>query len=607
MKKAPAKTAPAKAAKTAPAKTAKQRDAQPRVLPALPKAPTGISGFDEITGGGLPKGRPSLVCGSAGCGKTLFSMEFLVRGAIDFDEPGVFVAFEETAEDLTANVASLGFDLQTLQAQKKLRVDHIEIEPNEIAEAGDYDLEGLFIRLGLAIDSIGAKRVVIDTLEVLFSSFKDQAILRAELQRLFRWLKGKGVTAIITAERGGGSLTRHGLEEYVSDCVLLLDHRVVEHVSTRRLRIVKYRGSRHGTNEYPFLINNTGFFVLPVTSAVLTHQVSTERISSGIPRLDEMLGGKGYYRGNSVLISGTAGSGKSTLSALFIHACCSRGERCLYFAYEESPQQIVRNMRSIGVDLQPWIDQGLLQIIASRPSMFGLEMHLAIIHQHVAEHEPTAIVIDPFTNLFEVGTRFEVTAAMNRLIDFFKTHLITALFLSLTSASNAEAATDVGVSSLMDVWVLLRNIESNGERNRGLYILKARGTAHSNQIREFHITDQGVDLLDVYIGSEGVLMGTSRKAQEAKERALTLERQQQIARLQREVARKRQQLDAQIEALRAQFEAESSELAQHITQSEAIEQALIGEQTEMAVLRNGGGRDGARARSSKTEKLRRQK
>lgn len=605
MKKAPAKKAPAD--KAVPAKTAKQTAAQPRVLPALPKAPTGIAGFDEVTGGGLPKGRPSLVCGSAGCGKTLFSMEFLVRGAIDFDEPGVFVAFEETAEDLTANVASLGFDLETLQAQKKLRVDHIEIEPNEIAEAGEYDLEGLFIRLGLAIDSIGAKRVVIDTLEVLFSSFQDQAILRAELQRLFRWLKSKNVTAIITAERGGGSLTRHGLEEYVSDCVLLLDHRVVEHVSTRRLRVVKYRGSRHGTNEYPFLINDTGFFVLPVTSAVLSHQVTTERISSGIPRLDEMLGGKGYYRGNSVLISGTAGSGKSTLSALFVHACCSRGERCLYFAYEESPQQIVRNMRSIGLDLQQWIDKGLLQIVASRPSMFGLEMHLAVIHQHVAALNPTAVIVDPFTNLFEVGSKFEVTAAMNRLIDFFKTHLITALFLSLTSANNAEAATDVGVSSLMDVWVLLRNIENNGERNRGLYILKARGTAHSNQIREFQITERGVDLLDVYIGSEGVLMGTARKAQEAKERAVTLERQQQIARMQREVERKRKQLEVQIEALRAQFDAEASELTRHIEQSEAVERVLMDDQSEMATLRGGNGRDGESAKSSKAERLRRQK
>ena len=540
----------------------------------MPKTPTGITGFDEITGGGLPRGRSTLVCGAAGCGKTLFSMEFLVRGAVEHDEPGVFIAFEETAEDLTANVASLGFNLDELAAQDRLLVDYVQIDPSEMAEAGEYDLEGLFIRLGLAIDSIGAKRVVIDTLEVLFGSLNDESILRTEMRRLFRWLKEKGVTSIITAERGSGSLTRHGLEEYVSDCVLLLDHRVTEQLSTRRLRVVKYRGSRHGTNEYPFLIEDGGFSVMPITSLSLSHVVSSERISTGVPTLDAMLGGQGLYRGSSVLISGTAGCGKSTLAALFANERCSRGERCLYFAFEESPAQIIRNMQSIGVDLKRWTDAGLLHIISSRPSMFGLEMHLAIIHKQVATYKPRAVIIDPITNFSDLGTEVEVQAALCRLIDFLKTDGITGVFLSLTASASAEASTDVGVSSLMDVWILLRNLEANGERNRGLYVLKARGMAHSNQIREFHISKRGVELLDAYIGNEGVLMGASRAAQEAKERAETLLRTQEIESKQRELLRKRKALEAQIEALRAHYEAESSEIEKTIRHAQMRETTL---------------------------------
>ena len=575
------RSAPSAAAAEKPGTTASAKRSSGLELKTLPKAPTGITGFDEITGGGLPRDRSTLVCGAAGCGKTLFSMEFLVRGATEQNEPGVFIAFEETADDLRANVASLGFNLDELAAQDRLMVDYIQIEPSEMAEAGDYDLEGLFIRLGLAIDSIGAKRVVIDTLEVLFGSLKDESILRTELRRLFRWLKEKGVTSIITAERGSGSLTRHGLEEYVSDCVLLLDHRVTEQLSTRRLRVVKYRGSRHGTNEYPFLIEDGGFSVMPITSTSLTHVVSSERISTGVPSLDGMLGGQGVYRGSSLLLSGTAGCGKSTLAAMFVNERCSRGERCLYFAFEESPAQIMRNMQSVGVDLKRWVDAGLLHILSSRPSMFGLEMHLAIIHKQVAAYKPRAVIIDPITNFNDIGTEVEVQAALCRLIDFLKVECITGVFLSLTTSGNAEAHTDVGISSLMDVWILLRNLESNGERNRGLYVLKARGMAHSNQIREFHISDRGVTLLDAYLGNEGVLMGTARAAQEAREKAERLLRTQEIESKQRELVRKRKALEAQIEALRAHYESESSEIEKTIRHAEMRETTLQTMQQDM--------------------------
>lgn len=554
--------------------------------PLLQKAPTGITGLDEITGGGLPKGRTTLVCGTAGCGKTLLSMEFLVRGAVEHGEPGVFIAFEETAEDLAANVASIGFDLDALIEQKLLRVDYIHLDPSELAEAGAYDLEGLFIRLGLAIDTIKARRVAIDTIEVLFAGLKDEQLLRSELRRLFSWLKAREVTSIITAERGSSTLTRHGLEEYVSDCVLLLDHRVNEQISTRRLRVVKYRGSRHGTNEYPFLIGDRGFVVLPITSMVLDHRITEERISTGVPQLDEMIGGQGLFRGSSVLISGTAGSGKSSLGALFANETCSRGERVLYFAFEESPQQIARNMRSIGVDLSRWVDRGLLRIIARRPSTHGLETHLAVIHQEVADFHPSVVLVDPMTNLSEIGNPLEVRGAMNRLIDFFKAELITAVFLSLTSGDSTEAVTDVGVSSLMDVWILLRNLETNGERNRGLYVLKARGIAHSNQIREFRITDHGVKLLDVYLGNHGVLMGSSRLSQEARDRAAELTRKQEIECRQRALLRKRKALEAQIEILRAEYEAEAAESEKLLAEAEANEAILISERSDMARQRS---------------------
>jgi len=553
---------------------------------SLPKAATHISGLDEITGGGLPLGRTTLVTGTAGCGKTLFGMEFLVQGAIQQDEPGVFVSFEESTDDLDQNVRSLGFDLTDLVARNLLVLEHVYTERSEIEETGDFDLEGLFIRLGYAIDSIGAKRVVLDTIEVLFAGLPNPMILRAELRRLFRWLADKGVTSIVTAERGDGLLTRHGLEEYVSDCVILLDHRVVEQMTTRRLRIVKYRGSLHGTNEYPFLIDENGISILPITSLGLDHTAPTERISSGIPRLDMMLGGQGYYRGSSILISGTAGAGKSSMAAHFVNAAVTRGERCLYFAFEESERQIVRNMRSIGFELDLWIQRGLLQVHSARPNLHGLEMHLVMMHKLIKEYQPQVVVIDPITNLTTIGTQSEVKAALIRLIDFLKTQEITALFTSLTADQTQLEQTEVGISSLMDAWILLQMIESNGERNRGLYILKARGIDHSNQIREFHLTAKGIQLIDVYLGSEGVLTGTARLAQEAKERNVILTRQQEIARKQRELARKRQVLEAQIAALRTEFMVEEEEMEKMMAEAMGFETRLREDRNVLAQPRD---------------------
>ena len=476
----------------------------------LPKAPTGIAGLDEITDGGLPQGRPTLVAGSAGCGKTLLAMEFLVRGATQFGEPGVFLAFEETADELTQNVRSLGFDLDELVAQKKLLLDHVRVERTEIEETGEYDLDGLFIRLGHAIDSIGAKRVVLDTIEVLFGGLSNANILRAELRRLFRWLKDKGVTAIITGERGDGAITRHGLEEYVSDCVIVLDHRVSEQLSTRRIRVVKYRGTTHGTNEYPFLIDEDGISVLPITSLVLRHEASTERISTGIIGLDEMLGGEGVYRGTSIMISGTAGTGKTSVAAYFVDAACRRGERALYMSFEESPSQLMRNMRSIGLDLAPWVKKGLLHFHSSRPSAYGLEMHLATIHKLAKTVRPHVLVVDPITTFLAAGSSLEAQGMLTRLIDFLKVEEITAVFTSLTHGGAAIEATDSSASSLIDTWLLVRDLEARGERNRGVYVLKSRGMAHSNKIREFLLTPHGIELLEVEMGPEGPLVGSMR-------------------------------------------------------------------------------------------------
>lgn len=564
----------------------------------LPQSPTGIEGLDEITHGGLPKGRPTLVCGGAGCGKTLFAMEFLVRGATRYNEPGVFMSFEETEKELTANVASLGFDLDGLVKDKKIWLEHIHVERGEIEQSGEYDLEGLFIRIHLAIESIGAKRVVLDTIESLFAGLPNALVLRSELRRLLSWLKRKGVTTILTAERGQNTLTREGLEEYVSDCVILLDHRVTDQSSIRRLRVVKYRGSTHGTNEYPFLIDEDGFSVLPVTSLGLNHSSSHERISSGIPRLDTMLSGKGYFRGSTVLVSGTAGTGKTSIASKFIEAACKRQERVLFFTFEESPSQLMRNMRSIGIHLEPFVKRGFLQFHATRPTNYGLETHLATSIKLINAFKPDIVVLDPI-NAFVIGeNQTDVKTMLLRLIDFLKMKRITAFFTSLTSGGEAIEMSDVYISSLIDTWLLLRDIEIGGERNRGLYVLKSRGMAHSNQIREFRLTNHGIELLDVYIGAEGVLTGSARLSQETKDEAQQLTRNQEIRHKQFELERKREALDAQIVLLRSQFQADESEALRVIGLEKARDERFTRDEAKMAKSRKGDVR--GRKRSAHT-------
>ena len=551
----------------------------------LPKCLTGIQGLDEITDGGLPRGRPTLVCGGAGCGKTLLAAEFLVRGAVQFGEPGVFMAFEETEKELTANVASLGFDLPGLVRRKKIVLDYVHIEASEITETGEYDLEGLFVRLNHAIDSIGAKRVVLDTLEALFAGLPNEAILRAELRRLFRWLKDKGVTAVITAERGREQLTRHGLEEYVSDCVILLDHRVYEQIATRHLRVVKYRGALHGTNEFPFLIGDEGISVLPITSLGLNHKISSERIGTGIPRLDAMLGGRGFFRGSSILLTGTPGTGKTIVAANFAQAAARRGERVLFFSFEESPNQIIRNMHSIGLRLEPMVKRGLLRFHSARPSLYGLEMHLATMFKEIATYKPHVVIIDPITSLMDAGTDSESKGMVTRLIDYLKAGQVTSLFTSLTQGGHALQQSEMAMSSLMDSWLLLQDFEGNGERNRVLYVLKARGMAHSNQIREFLISDRGIDLVDAYIGASGVLTGSARAAQNSLEKAAVLTSQQEAARRKRELERKREAIERQISGLRSDYESETMELRRIDEQVGTSTLMLTTERTASSILR----------------------
>ncbi len=522
------------------------------------KAATGIAGFDEVTGGGLPRGRPTLVTGAAGSGKTLFGIEFLVRGARDLGEPGVLLAFEESHGDLATNVASLGFDLDELEQDGLLAIDAFRLDPSEIVETGAFDLEGLFIRLAMAVESVGAKRVFLDTIEVLFSALPNEAVIRGELGRLFRWLKERGLTVVISGERGKeGDLTRFGIEEYVSDCVVALDHRVEDEISTRRLRVVKYRGSLHGTNEYPFLITERGLVVVPITSVGLTYEATQERISSGIPRLDEMLSG-GVYRGSSVMISGTAGTGKTSIGALMANAACERGEKALFFSFEESPEQLIRNMRSIGLDLRGWIDQGLLQVRAVRPTAFGFEEHLAMLHDLMDEHSPELVVLDAVASLTHAGAQSATTSAISRDLDLLKSRGITSVMTTLTHGEKEESS-EVDVSSLVDTWLLLRNDESNGERNRLLYVIKSRGSAHSNQVREFVLTDDGAELLDVYVGPTGVLTGSERVEQIGQERLAQEARADETERRRQELAQRSAAIRAEIAALQAQLSADTAE------------------------------------------------
>jgi circadian clock protein KaiC len=573
---------------------AKSLPNQKLIKQSLPKTPTGINGLDEITEGGLPKGRPTLICGDAGCGKTLFSLEFLVKGATQFNEPGVFIAFEEKSEDLATNVASLGFDINKLIATKKIKIDHVHIDKSEIEETGEYDLEGLFIRLGYAIDSIGAKRVVLDTIENLFSGLSNEGILRAELRRLFTWLKDKGVTAIITGERGEGKLTRNGIEEYVSDCVILLDHRIQNQISTRRLRIMKYRGSVHGTNEYPFLIDEDGISVLPVTSLKLANKVSTERVSSGIPSLDDMLGGRGFFKGSSILVSGPAGTGKTSIAANFANASCMRNERCIFFAFEESPEQIIRNMKSIGVNLEPHVKNGLLQFHASRPTLYGLEMHLVVIYKLIKEFKPRSIVLDPITNLVTVGDVSEVKSILIRLIDFLQTQQITVLFTALTSSFEVNDRPDEGVSSLVDAWMTVRDIEFNGERNRALYVMKSRGMKNSNQVREFVITDKGIRLEEVFIGSDGVLTGSARDAYRLEQATGDVLRKNALQHKDKEIERKKSILEGKIASLTSEFESVKDELNRIYVEDELKKEVAEKNRNEMMMIRGRKGSDNSK-------------
>jgi circadian clock protein KaiC len=459
------------------------------------KAPTGISGLDEITFGGLPAGRPTLVSGGPGSGKTLLGISFLVEGAQRFNEPGVLLTFEEKAEELASDVRSLGYDLDKLCAEQKLLVDYVHVDRTEIEETGEYDLEGLFVRLDHAINQIGAKRVMLDTIETLFGGLQDTGILRAELRRLFRWLRDRRMTSIVTAERGENQFTRQGLEEYITDAVISLDHRVEDQISTRRIRIVKYRGSTHGTNEYPFLIGRDGINVLPVTSLLLEHEAPRERVSSGLTALDGMLGGKGFYRASTVLLTGTAGTGKTTLAAHFVNAACARGEKCLYFLFEESPQQMLRNMASAGIDLKKWTDRGLLQFVAERPNRYGLENHLLSMHHAVEVFDPDVVVVDPITNLMAVGTHTDVRSMLTRLIDFLKTRGVTAMFASLTTGGESIETTESLISSLMDTWILVAVDTVGHRRERKLYVLKSRGMPHSDEVRTFRFGSSGIELL----------------------------------------------------------------------------------------------------------------
>jgi circadian clock protein KaiC len=556
-------------------------------LAGVEKCPTGIRGLDEITNGGLPKGRPTLICGGAGCGKTLCAMEFLMHGAMKYGEPGVFMTFEETPQDLAKNFFSLGFDLPEMMSRGLIETDHVRITRGEIEETGEYDLEGLFIRIGAAIDAVGAKRIVLDTIEALFSELPNATILRAELRRLFLWLKERGVTAIVTGESGDKTLTRYGLEEYVADCVILLDFRIVEQIATRRLRIVKYRGSAHGADEYPFLIDETGISVLPITSLGLDYPVSKEHISTGVPKLDAMLGGKGFFRGSTILLSGTAGTGKTSLSATFADAACRRGERCLCFAFEESPRQIIRNMESIGLDLDQWVKKGLLKFHSARPTLCGLEMHLVTFHKMIEAFKPHIFIVDPISNLINAGTAPEVKSVLTRLIDYLKMKKISTFLTDLTRFGSSLERTSEEISSLIDTWLLLKDIELKGERNRGIYILKSRGMVHSNQIQEFLITNLGIDLVDIYTGSGEALTGSARAAQEAQEKALEMERLYEADRIGRHQERKRKTLDAKIAALRAEFEGESEELVFLNGEEKKRQKVAAQEQLRMKNLRKG--------------------
>ncbi|MFO7803108.1 MAG: circadian clock protein KaiC [Desulfovermiculus sp.] len=553
----------------------------------LRKIPSGIPGFDEMTGGGLPQGRSTLVCGDAGAGKTMFGMQFLIQGATEGQESGLFVAFEESEADLKKNVASLGWDLEALCQEKRLAVEPISVSPDEMTEAGQYDLEGLFIRLDAAIQQVGASRIVLDTVETLFGVFTDAHVVRAEFRRLLRWLKERGITAVVTAERGEAGLTRFGIEEYVSDCVIDLSQSMRGQTTRRHLRVLKYRGSSHGTNAYPFLIGRHGIHLFAVTELGLDFPVFEERISSGIGRLDEMLGEKGFYRASSILLSGTAGTGKSSISASFVDAACARGEQALYISYEESRLQIMRNMKSIGIDLQQWHKSGNLRFHTTRVTTHGLEEHFFLVKELIEECSTDVVVIDPVSNLLQLGSPEEVKNLLTRLIDFLKSQGITTLVTELISGGNSMEATNTDISSLMDAWLLLRDLETDGERNRVLYVLKARGMSHSHQVREFVLSEEGISLLDVYSGTAGLITGTARYTQEAQEEVDYKRRMQEIERKKKEMKRKRKLKEAKLQEIEAEFQEEEELLQQAIREAEEEEDKYQQRRDRRSQMRGG--------------------
>jgi circadian clock protein KaiC len=542
-----------------------------RIRSQLPKSPTGTKGFDEITGGGLPRGRPSLVCGPPDAGKSLFALQFLVNGVTRYAEPGVFLAFEESRAEVLANVGSLGFDLDGLERDGRLLVDALPLEP-EAVETGEFDLEALIVRVAWAVERVGAKRLAIDNVEALFAAFGRPALVRSELRRLFRWLKDQELTTVITGERGEGPITRHGIEEYLSDCVVVLDDRVAQDVATRRLRVLKYRGSTHGRNEYPFLIGADGLEVLPTTSLGLNQVVSSDRVSTGVFGLDEMLGGEGVFRGSAVLISGTSGTGKTTVAAGFADAACRRGETVLFFGFEESQAEIERNMASVGLDVADWVEQGLLHFHCERPTTFGLEDHLATMQRLIQKFAPTLVVIDPVSSLARGTTPFDVSAMLMRQIYYLKSAGVTAVMTVLSEESGLEHAIQ-SISSLVDTWLEVVMLEAFGERNRGLYVLKSRGMAHSNQIREFLLSDSGVSLVPVVVGAGGVLTGSARVAAESAERATALGLTLESEELARALERRRESVEAHVAQLRADFVAEESLTKRLIETSEKRQEA----------------------------------
>lgn len=555
------------------------------VIKRLAKCPTGIEGLDTLTNGGLPRNRLTLICGSAGSGKTSLGIEFLVQGIIKYDEPGLFITFEEKPQEIIENAASIGFDLEDLINKKKLFIEYIPVQEEEVMQSGDYTLEALFIRFEQVITSIAVKRVTLDTLDSIFASLGNTPVLRAEIYRLFNWLKQKNITSLVTSEAGITTLSRNGLEEYISDCVISLRTNIVSEVLTRFLRVVKYRGSKHGTNEYPFLITDIGINLFPITSNYLNNIVSTEFVSTGVKELDEMMDNKGYYRGSTVLVTGTAGTGKSSLAAVFSNSICQTGERCIYFTFEEMINQILRNMSSVNLNLQQWIDKDLLKFYAYRSPTYGLETHLLTIQNVIKEFKPHAVIIDPITNFDLIGTELEIKSMMTRLIDFLKAQQITALFTSLATTIDPREQTEIGISSLIDSWLVLQNLEQAGERTRGITILKSRGIAHSNQIREFIITSNGIKLEKIYVGPNGILTGSARLDQEEQEKLHLLLQEKETLRRKKLLEHKKALLEAKIMALKSEFDADVEEIESLIMKEEIQNKRILETRSAMAKRR----------------------